>query len=57
MKLFGKEINDECSRCGNVLDCELFRKGHGIGGNRENVADMIKCQFEHREKSKNQCGQ
>ena len=53
MKLFGKEISDESSRCGDVLDCELFRKGHGIGGNRENVADMIKCQFEHKAKKEN----
>ena len=28
MKVFGKEINDECSKCGNILECELFRQGH-----------------------------
>lgn len=50
MKYQGREINDECSRCGNILDCELFRKGHGIGTEREHVADMIKCQFEHKER-------
>ena len=26
----GKEIKDECSHCGNILECELFRQGHGI---------------------------
>ena len=30
MKIMGKEINDECSKCGNILECELFRQGHGI---------------------------
>lgn len=30
MRIFGKEITDECSKCGNVLECELFRQGHGI---------------------------
>ena len=50
MKYQGKEINDECSRCENILNCELFRKGHGIGTEREHVADMLKCQFEHKER-------
>lgn len=49
MKVFGKEINDECSKCGNILECELFRQGHGIKQERENVAKMIECQMEHRE--------
>lgn len=53
MKYQGKGINDECSRCGNILDCELFRKGHGIGTEREHVADMLKCQFEHKERREN----
>ena len=37
MKIFGKEITDECQNCGNVLECELFRKGHGIKQDCENV--------------------
>ena len=55
MKYQGKEINDECSRCENILNCELFRKGHGIGTEREHVADMLKCQFEHKERRDKQC--
>lgn len=49
MKIMGKEINDECSKCGNILECELFRQGHGIKQERENVAKMIECQMQHRE--------
>lgn len=49
MRIAGKEINDECQYCGNVLQCELFRKGHGIKCKRESVVEMIKCQMEHRE--------
>ena len=49
MKIMGKEINDECSKCGNILECELFRQGHGIKQERENIAKMIKCQMKHRE--------
>lgn len=49
MKIMGKEINDECSKCGNILECELFRQGHGIKQERENVAKMIECQMKHRE--------
>lgn len=48
MEVCGKEINDECSRCGNILECELFRQGHGIKQERENVAKMIECQMNHR---------
>ena len=44
MKVFGKEIKDECSKCGNILECELFRQGHGIKQERENIAKMIKKQ-------------
>lgn len=50
MRIAGKEINDECSKCGNILECELFRQGHGIKQERENVAKMIECQMKHREK-------
>lgn len=49
MRIEGKEINDECSKCGNILECELFRQGHGIKQERENIAKMIKCQMKHRE--------
>lgn len=49
MKFQGREIKDECSRCGSILDCELFLKGHGIGTEREHVADMLRCQFKHKE--------
>ena len=52
MKVFGKEIDDECSKCGNILECELFRQGHGIKQERENVAKMIECQMKHRRKEK-----
>ena len=49
MRIACKEINDECSRCGNILECELFRQGHGIKQERENIAKMIECQIKHRE--------
>ena len=49
MEICGKEINDECSKCGNILECELFRQGHGLRQERENVAKMIECQMKHRE--------
>lgn len=49
MKIMGKEIKDECSKCGNILECELFRQGHGIRQERENIVKMIECQMKHRE--------
>lgn len=49
MEICGKEIKDECSHCGNILECELFRQGHGIKQERENIAKMIACQMKHRE--------
>ena len=52
MKIGSKEINDECKDCSEVLQCELFRQGHGIGQQRENVAAMIVCQLEHQGKQK-----
>nr|DAE32720.1 MAG TPA: hypothetical protein [virus sp. ctFlR8] len=48
MQIFGKEIKDECSKCGEVLQCELFLKGHGIKRDRENVTEMVSCQMEHQ---------
>lgn len=54
MQIAGKEIKDECSKCGEILMCELFRQGHGIKCERENVAKMIECQMNHREKRENE---
>ena len=48
MQIFGKEIKDECSKCGEVLQCELFLQGHGIKRDRENVTEMVSCQMEHQ---------
>lgn len=53
MLIFGKQITDECSKCGQVLECELFRQGHGIKCDRQNISKMLECQFEHREKREN----
>lgn len=50
MVIANKEINDECQYCGEILNCELFRQGHGIKCKREHVADMIRCQMNHRDK-------
>lgn len=47
MKIFGKEINDECKNCGKILECELFRQGRGIGVERTNVSEMVRCQLDH----------
>jgi hypothetical protein len=55
IEVYGKEIKDECSHCGNILECELFRQGHGIKQERENIAKMIACQMKHREKRKFEC--
>ena len=52
LEVCGKEIKDECSNCGNILECELFRQGHGIKQERENIAKMIACQMKHREERK-----
>lgn len=27
MRIAGKEINDECVHCGEILECELFKQG------------------------------
>lgn len=50
MKVAGKEIKDECQYCGEILQCELFRQGHGIKQERYNITEMLKCQFRHKEK-------
>lgn len=49
MRLGGKEINDECKNCGDVLVCELTRQGHGIGQPRTNITQMVECQISHKE--------
>lgn len=53
MQVSGKEIKDECSKCGRILECELFRQGHGIKCERENITEMIRCQMKHREEREN----
>lgn len=53
MNVCGKEIKDECQYCGERLQCELFRQGHGIRQERSHITDMIKCQFGHEEKRLN----
>lgn len=49
MKISGKEIKDECQYCGEILQCELFRQGHGIRQARTNIAEMVRCQIKHEE--------
>lgn len=53
MKIAGKEIKDECQYCGEILQCELFRQGHGIRQARTNIVEMVRCQIRHEEK---RCG-
>lgn len=53
MKIAGKEINDECVHCGEILECELFKQGHGIRQERMNVVQMISCQMKHKERRHN----
>lgn len=50
MQIFGKEIKDECSVCGSVLECELFKQGHGIKQERCNITELFACQIEHQKK-------
>nr|DAH93743.1 MAG TPA: Protein of unknown function (DUF983) [Caudoviricetes sp.] len=54
MRIAGKEINDECVHCGEILECELFKQGHGIKQERTNVVQMISCQMKHKEKRNDQ---
>lgn len=49
MKVAGKEIKDECQYCGEILQCMLFRQGHGIQQKRTNIAEMVRCQIKHME--------
>ena len=50
MRLAGKEIKDECEKCGEILVCELTRQGHGIGQPHTNMSKMYQCQIRHKEK-------
>ena len=50
MRLAGKEIKDECEKCGEILECDLTRQGHGIGQVRNNMTKMVACQMWHKEK-------
>lgn len=50
MQIFGREIKDECSVCGSVLECELFKQGHGIKQERSNITELFACQMEHQKK-------
>lgn len=52
MKFGRKEITDECTKCGDIFQCELFKTGHGIDCEISNVTDMVRCQFEHLDKRK-----
>lgn len=54
MRIAGKEINDECVNCGEILECELFKQGPGIRQERMNVVQMIKCQMKHKERRNEQ---
>ena len=49
MRLAGKEIKDECEKCGEILVCELTRQGHGICQPRTNITQMVECQISHKE--------
>lgn len=50
MIVCGKEIKDECANCGLILECELFRLGHGIKTERSKVREMVECQINHKNK-------
>ena len=54
MRFAGKEIKDECEKCGEILACELTRQGHGIGQKRTNMTKMVACQMRHKEKRNEQ---
>lgn len=62
MLIYGKQITDECQYCGDVLQCELFKDGHGIHRERKRIPQMVDCQIGHRHKrcedmrKQKQCG-
>lgn len=51
MRLGNVYFEDECAHCGQVLECELCRDGHGVGRPRARMTEMVRCQFEHFEKA------
>lgn len=54
MKINGREITDECSHCGEILQCELFLCGHDIKHKgRSRITEMIACQIKHEQRRKN----
>ena len=62
MLVYGKQITDECQYCGDVLQCELFKDGHGIHRERNRIPQMVDCQIGHRHdrcenmRNQKQCG-
>lgn len=51
MRLGNVYFDDECAVCGNVLECDLCKDGHGIGRERTRMVEMVRCQFEHYEQT------
>lgn len=45
MHIAGRDIEDACTECSEILECELFRQGHGINCERTNIAKMVACQM------------
>ena len=45
MRIAGREIEDVCTSCEELLECELFKQGHGINCERSNIAKMVACQM------------
>lgn len=54
MMIAGKNINDECIYCGDMLQCKLFKQGHGIRCKRENITEMVRCQMRHERERKHE---
>ena len=50
MEIAGKQINDECTKCEELLQCELFRQGHGIRQPRSKIRQMLERLMRHRER-------
>ena len=48
MKIKGREIKSECKNCGEILQCELFLDGHGIGRERKRITELVQCQIDHK---------
>lgn len=52
-----RNIKDECSRCGEFLECELCRQGHGVRQPRTNIAKMLNCQINHSKAMEDKYGE